>query len=714
MNLVGDQSVMAVPPRRTLGRRLLALGGAGLLCVAAAACRRGGSERARYVPGEAPAVLGVATDSLRPAIAARLERGTPPGWVTPARWTQMRALYRTFADAPLWLEPGGVKDRAGALLSAIERAPEDGLSVEAYPVDSIRRIVEGSTRGDAPSAQALANADVMLTSAYVAYAADMLRGQVDPRSVAQAWHIGGQGQELDSALVHGIENASMDAALTAMAPQDRDYQLLKQGYARYQQLAAAGGWAVVSEGPALRPGAPSAPARLDALRARLQAEGYLADSGATSGNTAASPAPGDSAAPIPSGARRGAGVTPARWTVAPPVAPGHRYDATLAGAVAGFQKRHGFAPDSVLRPATVRALNVPAAYRAKQMAANLERHRWLPRALGMRYIAVNVPSFRLDAYDGGQQVLTMRVVVGDEFEDKATPAFSDSLETVVFRPYWNITDDIAAKETWPKIRADPGYMGANNMETFQEGGATRLRQRPGDRQLPGPGEVPVPELVQRLPARHARQVAVREGGSGGESRLHPPPAPGPARAARARLVRGLRPAADEPRAGQPCGPASVEGPGLHRVLHGVRRDGQLYFADDLYGRDDALERRLVGMADRARPRHETPRPRRRPARSAVRPARGDPPGNQGHRPARAPWWRDTSCDRSSPARRPGLRRRRSRDARRPADLALRTHDAEDLRRPPRPSRRRTAPVARPPGDPPGDGAAPPGNHCDSR
>jgi murein L,D-transpeptidase YcbB/YkuD len=54
------------------------------------------------------------------------------------------------------------------------------------------------------------------------------------------------------------------------------------------------------------------------------------------------------------------------------------------------------------------------------------------------------------------------------------------MRTVVFRPYWNITDDIAAKETWPKIRANPGYMEQENLETYTEGGKTRLRQKPGE------------------------------------------------------------------------------------------------------------------------------------------------------------------------------------------------------------------------------------------
>jgi L,D-transpeptidase YcbB len=122
---------------------------------------------------------------------------------------------------------------------------------------------------------------------------------------------------------------------------------------------------------------------------------------------------------------------------------------------------------------------VPAEYRLGQIAANLERHRWLPRSLGARYIYVNVPAFQLEAFDKGEPVLEMKVIVGQEYEDKATPVFSDSMETVVFRPYWNVTPDIQAKEIEPKLASDPGYLAENDMEYWNDGGARRIRQRPG-------------------------------------------------------------------------------------------------------------------------------------------------------------------------------------------------------------------------------------------
>nr|MBA3656530.1 L,D-transpeptidase family protein [Gemmatimonadaceae bacterium] len=109
--------------------------------------------------------------------------------------------------------------------------------------------------------------------------------------------------------------------------------------------------------------------------------------------------------------------------------------------------------------------------------ANMERYRWLPRSLGQRYIFVNVPAFKLEAYDKGELALVMKVIVGQEYEDKATPVFADSMESVVFRPYWNVTPDIAEKEIFPK--ASPEYMAANNYEIYMEGGARRIRQTPG-------------------------------------------------------------------------------------------------------------------------------------------------------------------------------------------------------------------------------------------
>jgi murein L,D-transpeptidase YcbB/YkuD len=56
------------------------------------------------------------------------------------------------------------------------------------------------------------------------------------------------------------------------------------------------------------------------------------------------------------------------------------------------------------------------------------------------------------------------------------------MEFVVFRPYWLVTPEIAAKEVFPK---GPDYLARENMETYTDHGELRVRQRPGEKNALG-------------------------------------------------------------------------------------------------------------------------------------------------------------------------------------------------------------------------------------
>jgi len=389
--------------------------------IVVASCRRQESHPPKYVPQDVPAVLGVEAPDIAGTIRTLVDSGAPPAWVTPARWKVVQALYGVYDNAPLWIQEDGIKERASALLAALERAPDHALRTDAYPLDSLRRWVGAGRLDSGATAQAIANADIVLTAAYVGYASDMLIGQVDPRSVTQSWHIPVRMAAVDSALVQTLSDSSMERGLSDMAPQDSEYVLLKSEYTRYRAIAAKGGWKKVEQG--MSP---------EELTARLAAEGY---------------------------------EVPAEDSV--------------FSVLARWQSRHNLDPDGKIGRATFTALNVPAEERVRQIGSNMERHRWLPRALGTRYVYVNVPAFRLDAFDSGQRVLSMKVVVGAEYNGHATPVFSDSMRYVVFRPYWKPTPNILKTEILPKLSTDKGYLARNDMEYGVEGGARVLRQRPG-------------------------------------------------------------------------------------------------------------------------------------------------------------------------------------------------------------------------------------------
>ncbi|MEX0908770.1 MAG: L,D-transpeptidase family protein, partial [Gemmatimonadaceae bacterium] len=266
-------------------------------------------------------------------------------------------------------------------------------------------------------------------------------------------------------------------------------------------------------------------------------------------------------------------------------APAATYDRTLAAAVAQFQARSTIVVDSVLGGETLEALNKPAQYRLAQIAANMERYRWLPRALGSRYIFVNVPAFRLEAYDGGKIALEMKVIVGQEYEDRATPVFSDSMEYVVFRPYWLVPPNIAEKEIFPKGSA---YLAANNMEVYTAGGQTRVRQRPGDDNALGQIKFMFPNdfaiYLHDTPNRELFKEDVRAF-SHGCIRVERPDR-------LANFVLGWEQNRIDEAMNRGPSDRTVKLPRKIPVyiayLTTYMRGGQLYFGNDLYARDDRL------------------------------------------------------------------------------------------------------------------------------
>ena len=143
--------------------------------------------------------------------------------------------------------------------------------------------------------------------------------------------------------------------------------------------------------------------------------------------------------------------------------------ARLAPSHAGYRRlREELAR---LRAAALRG--EPVGDRIRQVELNLERWRWLPASLGSRYVLVNIPEFHLSVIENERDVLSMRIVVGKEYQQ--TPVFSAAITQVVFSPYWNVPDSIAEKEIRPKIRRNSSYLRREHMEIVNG----RIRQRPG-------------------------------------------------------------------------------------------------------------------------------------------------------------------------------------------------------------------------------------------
>jgi murein L,D-transpeptidase YcbB/YkuD len=268
----------------------------------------------------------------------------------------------------------------------------------------------------------LAEQDLLITDALLRYA-DAMRGQrADPSQIEDDWFLTTPPFDVLAFLQNHVQD--MPSALRTLQPPYAGYQLLRQKLAEMTAIAKAGDWPKVPIGPTLKPA--DVDDRIPAFRARLMASGELAT--------------GDTSSTV--------------------------YDDQLLAAVQLFQRRHGLADEGALGHQTISAMNVSAAQLARQIAVNMERWRWLPQRLEDNHIVVNVPGAWLEVVDSGRAVLSMRVVVGDP--DHPTPALHAQMTSLVLNPTWRIPASIATDEILPKLKKNPGYLIANDLELVSE------------------------------------------------------------------------------------------------------------------------------------------------------------------------------------------------------------------------------------------------------
>lgn len=336
-------------------------------------------------------------------------------------------LYKEQSYRLMWLSRG-LDGRAEALRAAFAAAEEDGLPPARYLTPALSQYLAALAAGQALPEQDLAAADVLLTRGAAQFASDLFAGYAKPSKV----NLRAAQLDLPASLRQIVSSNNPAQILPSFRPRNPAYGQLRQTLAYLKTVAAQGGWPAVPSGPKLEP--EKVDDRVPSLRAYLAATGDLSQSEANGGK---------------------------------------KYDAALFEAVKRFQARHGLDPDGVIGPVTIAQMNAPAEFRMKQVVANMERWRWVPRDFGPRYLAVNVPEFMLRVYENGAEVEKMKVIVGGDYGNRATPLFSENMAYIIFNPYWNIPSGLAAKELVPKQLKNPDFFAKNNYEIVSDYGSSK-------------------------------------------------------------------------------------------------------------------------------------------------------------------------------------------------------------------------------------------------
>ena len=323
--------------------------------------------------------------------------------VPAALQADVRAFYELNGWYPVW-----TAERLRALQTAASRAERHGLSQsDFFDFEAI--------------AAEPASAEMKTTIAAMGYARVLAEGRVRPETVEDLWEMGKNRVDLAPGLNGALAQNTLIDWFEGLAPTDIGYANLSAGYVRYRRLIQQGGWPAFAMGANIEPGA-SDP-RIPIMTRRLVAEGDLDAAVATSI----------------------AGF-------------GNVYGPELQAAMRSFQARHGLVADARIGAGTQRSLSASTQDRARQIALNLERRRWLKRDVNPERIEVNTAAAIMVYWKDGRPVHSNRVVCGSP--DNQTPSLEKPFASVVANPPWYVPAGIARNEILPR---GPGYLAANNM-----------------------------------------------------------------------------------------------------------------------------------------------------------------------------------------------------------------------------------------------------------
>jgi murein L,D-transpeptidase YcbB/YkuD len=230
---------------------------------------------------------------------------------------------------------------------------------------------------------------------------------------------------------------------------------LAEALARYEQIAAAGGWPAIPAGPRVEPG--MSDPRIPLVRKHLLITGDLS--------------------------KARAAVQPGSETV---------LDPALSQALRLYQSRLGLGVHGALDEKTAAAMSVPVGVRVAMLRLNLKRMARMPD-MGERYMMVNVPAKELFVIEDGRVTFVNRVSVGRP--DRQTPEIKSAISRIELNPYWTVPPRIASVDLLPMIKADPNFFSTYKVRVFSGDGEVnpgkvswhklssmpyRLRQEPGE------------------------------------------------------------------------------------------------------------------------------------------------------------------------------------------------------------------------------------------
>lgn len=274
----------------------------------------------------------------------------------------------------------------------------------------------------------IAQADLLLTNAYLNFGAHLNKGRFNPDTAVLEWKPSKLDTNWVSILKKGLDSNKVYKSFAMLEPKHEGYVFLKYAFRKYLNDYELLNWDSV---PVFSVPDTSLVLKQQ-LRERLLITGDYNDSLKLNDSM------------------------------------------KLARALKSFQKKMNLEPDGKLGKYTRQALHLSKEQTIRQMEMSLERWRWEPIKFPEKYTVVNIPSAQMRVYEWCKKkktdtlVLLSNVVVGKP--ETPTPLLQSKINYITIYPYWNVPFTIAWKEILPMVQRDTNYLKKKNFEVIGANG----------------------------------------------------------------------------------------------------------------------------------------------------------------------------------------------------------------------------------------------------
>lgn len=341
---------------------------------------------------------------------------------------KVRQFYWLNKLQSVWLGTEGPTPAYHTFMKVLQNCGDHGLDPCDYGVEELATATERLYASAQMDTFAATQQDIAISKAYFLYTMHLTHGRIHSPGHQHALWMRKHRPEKTILPPHPHDTSEFGKRMTMLHPRSVQYKQLQAAYTHYSKLAGAypeGSLPVISLDKTLEPG--QRHITVPSIRRRLNITDMYTD-------------------------------TPKDSTL---------YDERMLLALRAFQERHGLEPDGRIGRKTVTFLNMSFQEKTDLIALNMERLRWLMFDTNGLYIVVNIPEYTLRAFEGEREILSMRVIVGKEYQ--CTPVFTDSISHIVFNPPWGVPQSIIQKEMIPRLKADPEAYSGKNFKVYQDG-----------------------------------------------------------------------------------------------------------------------------------------------------------------------------------------------------------------------------------------------------